>query len=71
MTYPTLSIIDTTRCEKLDEMKSDGRTLGAMAIETSNPQLYLDNVAKNQVEAQECGRPKEPHRHGKLAHYPG
>jgi hypothetical protein len=50
MTYSTLSIIDTTRGEKLDEMKSDGRTLGAMAIETSSPQLYLDNVVKNQVE---------------------
>jgi DNA-binding beta-propeller fold protein YncE len=50
MTYSTLSIIDTTSGEKLDEMKIDGNTLDAMVIETSSPKLYLDNVAKNQVE---------------------
>ncbi len=50
MTYSMLSVIDTTSGEKLDEMKIDGASLDAMVIEPSSQRLYLDNVAKNQVE---------------------
>jgi len=50
MTYSMLSIINTTSGEKLDEMKIDGASLDAMVIEPSSQRLYLDNVAKNQVE---------------------
>jgi len=50
MTYSTISIIDTTKGDKVGEMKIDGETLDAMEIETSGPKLYVTNVAKTQVE---------------------
>jgi DNA-binding beta-propeller fold protein YncE len=50
LSYSTMSIIDTTSGEKLDEMKIDGNALDAMVIEASSPKLYLDNVGKNQVD---------------------
>ncbi len=50
MTYSTISIIDTTSGEKVDDIKVDGHTLDAMAIETSSQRLYVTNVAKAEVE---------------------
>jgi DNA-binding beta-propeller fold protein YncE len=50
MTYSTISVIDTTKGDKVGEMKIDGETLDAMEIESSGPKLYVTNVAKTQVE---------------------
>jgi YVTN family beta-propeller protein len=50
MTYSTISIIDTTKGDKVGEMKIDGVTLDAMEIESSGSKLYVTNVAKTQVE---------------------
>ena len=48
-TYSMFSIIDTTAGEKVADLKIDGDTLEAMALETSNPRIYVNNRAKNQV----------------------
>ena len=48
-TYSLFSIIDTTAGEKVADLKIDGDTLEAMALETSNPRIYVNNRAKNQV----------------------
>jgi DNA-binding beta-propeller fold protein YncE len=50
MTYSTISIIDTTKGEKVADMKIEGDTLEAMEIESYSPKLYVNNPAKNQVE---------------------
>ena len=50
VSYSMINVIDTTSGEKLDEMKIDSPGLDAMVIEKSSPRLYLDNVAKNQVD---------------------
>lgn len=49
-TYSMLSIVDTTAGKKLADIKIDGDTLEAMALEKSSPRLYVNNRAKNQVE---------------------
>jgi DNA-binding beta-propeller fold protein YncE len=49
-TYSMLSVVDTTAGKKLADMKIDGETLEAMALEKSSPRLYVNNKAKNQVE---------------------
>ena len=49
-TYSMLSVVDTTAGKKLADIKIDGDTLEAMALEQSSPKLYLNNKAKNQVE---------------------
>ncbi len=49
-TYSMLSVVDTTAGKKLADMKIDGDTLEAMALEKSSPRLYVNNRAKNQVE---------------------
>lgn len=38
MSYSTISIVDTTTGKKMGEMKIDGDTLEAMAIEKSSPE---------------------------------
>jgi DNA-binding beta-propeller fold protein YncE len=50
MAYSTISIIDTTKGDKVAEMKIDGVTLDAMEIESSGTKLFVTNVAKTQVE---------------------
>ena len=50
MTYSMISVIDTTSGDKIGEMKVDGHTLDAMVIETFGPNLYINNVAKAEVE---------------------
>jgi len=50
MTYSTLSIVDSTKGEKLQDIKVDGDTLEVMSLESSNPRLFLNNRAKNQIE---------------------
>ena len=48
--YSTISIVDTTSGEKVDDIKVDGDQLECMVLETSGPRLYVNNRAKNQVE---------------------
>src|SRR6202171_2290833 len=49
-TYSMLSVVDTTAGKKLADLKIDGETLEAMALETSSPKIYVNNKAKNQVD---------------------
>jgi len=49
-TYSILSVVDTTTSKKLVDMKIDGDTLEAMTLEVSNPKIYVNNRAKNQVD---------------------
>src|SRR5260370_2378950 len=45
-----LSVVDTTAGKKLADIKIDGETLEAMALETSSPRIFVNNKAKNQVD---------------------
>ena len=47
--YSMLSVVDTTAGTKLADLKIDGDTLEAMALEKSTPKMYVNNRAKNQV----------------------
>ena len=49
-TYSMISIVDTTEGRKVADIKVDGETIEAMALETSSPKLYVNNKTKNQVE---------------------
>ena len=48
-TYSMLSVIDTTAGKKLADLKIEGETLEAMALEKSSSRMYVNNRAKNQV----------------------
>jgi DNA-binding beta-propeller fold protein YncE len=49
-TYSMLSVVDTTAGKKLADIKIDGDTLEAMALEKSSAKIYVNNKAKNQVD---------------------
>jgi DNA-binding beta-propeller fold protein YncE len=49
-TYSMMSVVDTTAGKKLSDIKIDGDTLEAMALEKSSPKLYVNNKAKSQVD---------------------
>jgi len=49
-TYSMLSVVDTTAAKKLTDMKIDGDTLEAMALEKASARMYVNNRAKNQVD---------------------
>jgi len=49
-TYSMISVVDTTAGKKLADIKVDGDTLEAMALEPSSPKIYVNNKAKNQVD---------------------
>ena len=49
-TYSMVSVVDTTAGKKLADIKVDGDTLEAMALETSSPKIYINNKAKNRVD---------------------
>ncbi len=49
-TFSMLSVVDTTAGKKLADIKIDGDTLEAMAIEKSGSKIYVNNKAKNQVD---------------------
>src|SRR5580700_8492452 len=49
-TYSMLSVVDTTAGKKLADIKVDGETLEAMALESSNSKMYVNNKAKNRVD---------------------
>jgi len=48
--YEMVSIVDTTTGEKVADIKVDGDSLEAMALESGSPRMYVNNPAKNQVE---------------------
>ncbi|HEV2425343.1 MAG TPA: hypothetical protein VGZ29_10995 [Terriglobia bacterium] len=48
-TFSTISVIDTTSGDKLTDIRIDGDTLEAMAVERSSHRLYANNRAKNQI----------------------
>lgn len=47
--YSMLSVVDTTQDKKLADIRIEGETLEAMAIDPNRPQLYVNNRDKNQV----------------------
>jgi DNA-binding beta-propeller fold protein YncE len=49
-TYSMFSVIDTSAGKKVTDIKIDGDTLEAMALEKSSPKIYVNNKAKNQVD---------------------
>jgi DNA-binding beta-propeller fold protein YncE len=49
-TYSMVSVVDTTAGKKVADIKVDGDTLEAMALEKSSPTIYVNNKAKNQVD---------------------
>src|SRR6202521_2218908 len=49
-TYSMLSVVDTNAGKNLADIKIDGDTLEAMALEKSSPKTYVNNKAKNQVD---------------------
>src|SRR6267378_8639985 len=49
-TYSVLSVVDTTAGKKVVDIKVDGDTLEAMALDKSSSRLYLNNKAKSQVD---------------------
>ncbi len=48
-TFSMLSVVDTTRDVKVADIKIDGDTLEAMALEKSSAKMYVNNPAKNTV----------------------
>jgi DNA-binding beta-propeller fold protein YncE len=49
-TYSMVSVVDTTAGKKLIDIKIDGDTLEAMALEKSSSRIYVNNKAKSQVD---------------------
>ena len=45
--YSMLSVVDTTAGKKLADIKVDGDTLEAMALEKLGPRIYVNNRDKN------------------------
>ncbi len=48
--FSTLTVIDTTAGKKVTDIKIDGETLEAMALDVFRTKLYVNNTAKNQIE---------------------
>ena len=48
--FTMLSVVDTTAASKIADIKIDGDTLEAMALEKSGGRLFLNNPAKTEVE---------------------
>ncbi len=49
-TFSMLSVVDTTAGTKVADIRIDGRTLEAMALEKDSPLLYVNNPAKGEVD---------------------
>jgi hypothetical protein len=47
--YSILTVIDTAAARKVADIRIDGETLEAMALDAFRPRLYLNNRAHNQV----------------------
>jgi hypothetical protein len=48
--FSMLSVIDTAANKKLSDIRIDGETLEAMALDTFRPRLYLNNPSRSRVE---------------------
>jgi len=48
--FSLLSVIDTATASKFAEIKIEGDSLEAMALDLFRPRMYLNNKAKNQIE---------------------
>src|SRR5258708_30913393 len=49
-TYSIVSVVDTTAGTKLTDIKIDGDTLEAMALEKGSARIYVNNKAKSEVD---------------------
>lgn len=47
--FSMFSIVDTTSGDKIADIKVDGETLEAMALDASSERIYVNNRAKNEV----------------------
>jgi DNA-binding beta-propeller fold protein YncE len=47
--YSLVSVIDTAATKKVADIRIDGETLEAMALDAFRPRLYINNRARNQV----------------------
>jgi hypothetical protein len=47
--YSMFSTVDTSSNKKIEDMKIDGDTLEAMALDTYRPRVYINDKAKNEV----------------------
>ena len=47
--YSLLSVVDTTAGKKVADIRIEGDTLEAMALDVFRPRLYVNNPARNQV----------------------
>lgn len=50
LTYELISIVDTTRGEKVADIRVEGDSLEAIVFEKGSSRMYVNNRAKNQVE---------------------
>jgi len=48
--FSQLSVVDTASASKLADIKIDGNSLEAMALDLFRPRMYVNNKAKNQIE---------------------
>ncbi len=48
--YSMLSVIDTAAGKKAADIRLEGKTLEAMALDSFRPRLYVNNTARNQIE---------------------
>jgi hypothetical protein len=48
--FSLLTVIDTTAAKKVAEMRIEGDTLEAMAVDAWRPRMWVNNKARNQVE---------------------
>jgi DNA-binding beta-propeller fold protein YncE len=48
--FSLLSVIDTTSASKVTEIRIEGDSLEAMALDLFRPRMYVNNEAKNQIE---------------------
>jgi len=49
--FSLLSAIDTSSLSRLPDIKIEGDTLEAMALDVFRPRMYVNNAAKNEIEA--------------------
>jgi hypothetical protein len=47
--YSMLSVVDTTEHKKIADVKIDGDSLEAMALDNYRPRIYVNDKAKNQI----------------------
>jgi DNA-binding beta-propeller fold protein YncE len=48
--FSMLTVVDTAASKKVTEIRIEGETLEAMALDAFRPRLYVNNKARNQVE---------------------